>query len=77
MEELVSMAEELASMDALGGMSDHGVSKSLYGQDPDGIEFEVMYRVPREYWGEYERKAVVKPLDLHNELQRFGADSRT
>ena len=39
---------------ALGGASDHGVSKSLYGRDPDGNEFEIMWRVPREAWGEAE-----------------------
>lgn len=72
MEDLVAMAEKLANMGALGGMSDHGVSKSLYAHDPDGIEFEVMYRVPREHWGEYEKKAVVQPLDLNRELARFG-----
>lgn len=72
MEDLVAMAQKLTELDALGGMSDHGVSKSLYAQDPDGIEFEVMYRVPREAWGEYEKKAVVKPLDLQAELKRFG-----
>ena len=73
MEDLVAMAERLANMDALGGMSDHGVSKSLYAKDPDGIEFEVMYRVPREHWGEYEKRAVVQPLDLNRELARFGS----
>jgi catechol-2,3-dioxygenase len=72
MEDLVAMAEKLANMDALAGMSDHGVSKSLYAHDPDGIEFEVMYRVPREDWGEFEKKAVVQPLDLNRELARFG-----
>ena len=71
-EDLAAMTETLASLDALAGMSDHGVSKSLYAKDPDGIEFEVMWRVPREAWGEYERKAVVLPLDLQRELQRFG-----
>ena len=72
MEDLVAMAEKLASMDALAGMSDHGVSKSLYAHDPDGIEFEVMYGAPREDWGEFEKKAVVQPLDLNRELARFG-----
>ena len=33
---------------ALVGESDHGVVKSLYAKDPDGIEFEVMWAVPRE-----------------------------
>lgn len=72
-EDLAAMTERLAAMNALGGMSDHGVSKSLYGKDPDGIEFEVMYEVPRDQWGEYAEKAVVLPLDLGRELRRFGA----
>lgn len=77
-EDLVQMTELLAEMNALAGMSDHGVSKSLYARDPDGIEFEVMWRVPREQWGDYERRAVVQPLDLQRELQRFGtAAART
>jgi catechol-2,3-dioxygenase len=71
-EDLVAMAQKLTELGALGGMSDHGVSKSLYAHDPDGIEFEVMYRVPREAWGDYEKKAVVKPLDLAAALARFG-----
>ena len=71
-DELAEMASVLTELEALGGMSDHGVSKSLYGHDPDGIEFEVMWRVPREAWGEYERRAVVMPLDLARERARFG-----
>ena len=72
-EDLARASETLAEAGALGGASDHGVSKSLYGQDPDGNEFEIMWRVPREAWGEYERQAVIKPLDLDAELDRFGA----
>jgi catechol-2,3-dioxygenase len=72
-EDLARASEILAGAGALGGASDHGVSKSLYGQDPDGNEFEIMWRVPREAWGEYERQAVIKPLDLDAELDRFGA----
>jgi catechol-2,3-dioxygenase len=72
-EELAEMAARLTEMNALGGMSDHGVSKSLYARDPDGIEFEVMFEVPREQWGEYAEQAVVLPLDLGRELRRFGA----
>ena len=59
-EELAEMAARLTEMNALGGMSDHGATKSLYGIDPDGIEFEVMWMVPREQWGEFERNAVVR-----------------
>jgi catechol-2,3-dioxygenase len=75
-EDLATMARELAEANALTGMSDHGVSKSLYAQDPDGIEFEVMWRVPREHWGGYERRAIVEPLDLQREIARFGETAK-
>jgi catechol-2,3-dioxygenase len=71
-EDLAAAASTLTELKALTGMSDHGATKSLYGQDPDGIEFEVMWLVPREEWGEYERRGVVMPLDLNRELARFG-----
>jgi catechol-2,3-dioxygenase len=72
-EALAEMATRLGELGAMTGASDHGVSKSLYGRDPDGNEFEVMWQVPREAWGEYERQATVMPLDLEAELQRWGA----
>jgi catechol-2,3-dioxygenase len=72
-EGLAEMAQRLRELGALTGMSDHGVSKSLYGRDPDGNEFEVMWSVPREAWGIYEDEATVLPLDLDAELKRWGA----
>ena len=57
---------------ALGGASDHGVSKSLYGSDPDGNEFEIMWRVPLEAWGDYEEHGAIMPLDIDAELRRWG-----
>ena len=71
-EDLADAARTLSEAGALGGASDHGVSKSLYGQDPDGNEFEIMWRVPREEWGEYETRGVVLPLDIEAEVARFG-----
>jgi catechol-2,3-dioxygenase len=59
-------------MGALVGASDHGATKSLYGKDPDGIEFEILWRVPREDWGEWENAVTTRPLDLAAELARFG-----
>jgi catechol-2,3-dioxygenase len=50
LEELVAMRVRLVEADSLVGESDHGVSKSLYAKDPDGIEFEVMWAVPRADW---------------------------
>jgi catechol-2,3-dioxygenase len=73
--ELASVARELQDAGALVGASDHGVSKSLYAKDPDGIEFEVMWRVPRADWpGDM---AGTRPLDLDAALRRWGADLET
>jgi catechol-2,3-dioxygenase len=71
-QDLAAMRERLTKLGALVGESDHGVSKSLYGHDPDGIEFEVVWTVPREDWGDYEHEAVVQPLDLPAALARWG-----
>ena len=48
------------------------MSKSLYGKDPDGIEFEVMWQVPRSEWGDMEHEAITQRLDLAAELARWG-----
>jgi catechol-2,3-dioxygenase len=72
-EGLAEMAGSLQNLGALTGASDHGVSKSLYGRDPDGNEFEVMWSVPREAWGDYADLATVMPLDLEAEIRRWGA----
>jgi catechol-2,3-dioxygenase len=71
-EDLADASRVLSEAGALGGASDHGVSKSLYGHDPDGNEFEIMWRVPREDWGEYEKKGAVMPLDIDAEVARYG-----
>jgi catechol-2,3-dioxygenase len=69
--ELEELRDRLAAAGALVGASDHGASKSLYAHDPDGLEFEVMWAVPPEHWGDSEDQAVVAPLDLAAERRRF------
>jgi catechol 2,3-dioxygenase-like lactoylglutathione lyase family enzyme len=71
LEELVEMRTRLEAAGALKGQSDHGVNKSLYCLDPDGLEFEVMWLVPPEHWGEEENQAIVRPLDLDADVRRF------
>ena len=71
-EDLAAAAATLSSEGALGGASDHGVSKSLYGADPDGNEFEIMWRVPRDAWGEHEEHGSILPLDIDAEVDRWG-----
>ena len=68
LQDLATARETLANLGALSGQSDHGATKSLYAKDPDGNEFEVMWMVPREDWGEYDRRAIIAPLNLEKEL---------
>ena len=72
-EDLAEARATLAEFSALIGESDHGATKSLYGKDPDGNEFEIMWLVPRADWGDYERDAVIQRLDLERELGRYRA----
>lgn len=71
-EDLATAAQELQDAGALGGATDHGVSKSLYGADPDGNEFEIMWRVPREAWTEEEARGTMRALNLQQEVLRWG-----
>lgn len=70
-DELATIRTNLASANAVVGESDHGVSKSVYGQDPDAIEFEVMWMVPEAHWGAYATDAVVAPLDIAAEIAKW------
>jgi catechol-2,3-dioxygenase len=55
------------------GASDHGANKSLYARDPDGLEFEVMWLVPPDHWGEAEHQAIIEPLDIDAEIQHYAS----
>ena len=32
-----------------------------------------MWMVPREQWGQYDRRAVVEPLNMQREVERYGS----
>ena len=68
-EDLRAAEATLRELNALTGASDHGATKSLYGSDPDGNMFEVMWMLPRDEWGEFDRRAISKPLDLEAEAR--------
>jgi catechol-2,3-dioxygenase len=76
--ELERLAGRLSEAAALVGASDHGTTKSLYGRDPDGIEFEVAWIVPADRLDEAARAARsrIGPLDLPREIERYGAQTR-
>lgn len=71
--ELEAMHDRLTEAGALIGASDHGANKSLYAVDPDGLEFEVMWLVPAQYWGEEANEAIIRPLRINDERERFAA----
>ncbi|TDO06413.1 MULTISPECIES: VOC family protein [Mycobacteriaceae] len=68
-DELVEFRQTLLVAGAYTGEASHGATKSVYGADPDGHEFEVMWMIPRSEWGAYESAAVVERLNLADELR--------
>lgn len=71
--ELVDIQGRLEAAGALVGSSNHGVSRSLYAVDPDGLEFEVLWAVPPELMDDGDDIAIA-PLDLDADVERFGLD---
>ncbi|OLF04640.1 glyoxalase [Actinophytocola xinjiangensis] len=73
--ELATFAQRLATAGALVGSSDHMVSKSLYGKDPDGLEFEISWLVPRDrVTPEMSGSPLIGRLDIDAEIERWGPD---
>ena len=70
-DDLVEARDTLVRLGGYTGESSHGATKSIYGADPDGNEFEVMWMLPREEWGAYADAAPVERLDLDAELRRW------
>jgi catechol-2,3-dioxygenase len=78
LEEMQRVASRLAEADALTGSSDHGTTKSLYGRDPNGLEFEIVWIIPADLLTDADREAGkrIHPLDLEREIARFGGRTR-
>ena len=70
-DELAAARQPLLDAGAYSGESSHGATKSIYGADPDGNEFELMWMVPRDQWGPYENSAPIDNLDLAGDLRRW------
>ncbi|MGO8687266.1 MAG: VOC family protein [Candidatus Dormibacteria bacterium] len=75
LDELERISARLAERGALVGSTDHGTTKALYAQDPDGLEFEVSWLVPAGLITE-EMRARMAPLDIAVEKSRFGGTTR-
>lgn len=75
---LEQVAARLAEAGALVGATDHGTTKSLYGKDPDGIEFEVVWLIPADLLDDEAREARsrLRPLDIEAAKRRYGDTTR-
>lgn len=76
--DLEDLAKGLTAAGALVGASDHGTTKSLYGRDPDGLEFEIVWIIPAGLLTDEDRAKVgVSRLDLAAEIAKYGRDARS
>ena len=78
LDELARISDALTKAGALVGASDHSSTKSLYGHDPDGLEFEIAWVVPAAMLNDetLAGRTKILPLDLPREIARFGGDMR-
>jgi catechol-2,3-dioxygenase len=70
-DELAEARRSLAEAGAFTGESSHGATLSVYGADPDGNEFEIMWMLPRDEWGAHEHQASTERLDLDAEIAKW------
>jgi catechol-2,3-dioxygenase len=63
LDELARAREVLERYGALDGQTNHGVSFSVYGRDPDGLQFEV-------FWTTKEPVGENVPLEIDKELAK-------
>jgi catechol 2,3-dioxygenase-like lactoylglutathione lyase family enzyme len=78
LDELEATAQRLATAGALVGASDHGTTKSLYGHDPNGLEFEIVWIIPADLIDDeaLDKRRRISPLDLAREKARYGGTTR-
>jgi len=79
LDELERVAGALSAAGALSGSSDHGTTKSLYGHDPNGLEFEIVWLIPADLIDDDAREArkQIGRLDLAKEKARYGATTQS
>jgi catechol-2,3-dioxygenase len=76
--DLEDLAATLSEHSALVGASDHGTTKSLYGKDPNGLEFEVVWIIPADLLTDDDKqKTGVGRLDLAAEVAKYGREARS
>ena len=72
--DLQGFADKLSAVGAMVGATDHGTTRAVYAKDPDGIEFELTWIIPRDLLTDTDTPAM-RPLNLQADIARFGADT--
>jgi catechol-2,3-dioxygenase len=71
--DLARAREQLVAAGCFDSQADHGATRSVYGSDPDGNTFEIMWTLPRKDWGSWATDAPIKaPMDIDAELVQWG-----
>ncbi|MEX0657620.1 MAG: VOC family protein [Egibacteraceae bacterium] len=78
LETLGALQDALTAAGALTGASDHGTTKSVYGRDPDGLQFELAWIVPADQLTPeaVAARTTIGRLDLPGEQARYGPATR-
>ncbi len=78
LDELSRMHQVLRDAHALVGAADHGTTKALYAKDPDGIEFEVSWLLPRDLITDdiLAKGMTTSHLDLDRAIETYGRYTR-
>ena len=71
LEELERIRHQLAERGILGLEEDHGVHKSIYGHDPDGLLFEVTWFIPPALLTDEDKTSRDPPAGLRRRKRRF------
>jgi catechol-2,3-dioxygenase len=71
--DLLTARDRLVAEGCFQSQNDHGATKAIYGTDPDGNTFEIIWILPRDEWGTWETDAPIKTaMDLDIELAHRG-----
>ena len=72
--DLQRLSEKLQAAGALVGATNHGTTRALYAKDPDGIEFELTWIIPKDQLTDADTPSM-RPLNLQADIARFGAET--
>ena len=73
--DLERLSKRLADAGALVGATNHGTTRAVYGEDPDGLQFELTWIIPAALLTADDTPGTMRRLDVASDIARFGADT--